>query len=64
MSFFRRVRRASQAAAVPLYTELGPKVAEAASTFAILDGLGGGAPAPASRRGSDKTPQDEPAGEA
>jgi hypothetical protein len=47
MGFFKRFRRASK---VALYVGVGPKVASAASTFAIVDGLGGGAPA---ARGSD-----------
>ena len=42
MAFTKRFRRASKTA---LYAGVGPGVAKATSTFAIVEGIGGGAPA-------------------
>ena len=44
MEFFKRLRRATNAAKAPLYTDLGTTVAQAASIAAIAEGIGGGAP--------------------
>jgi hypothetical protein len=50
LGFATRFRRATKTA---LYVGVGPEVAKAASTFAIVDGLGGGAPAPKQAKGQD-----------
>lgn len=46
MEFINRLRRALRAAKVPLYTDLGSTVAEAASNVSIATGISGGAPLP------------------
>jgi hypothetical protein len=53
MDFIKRLRRALRAAKAPIYADLGPSIAQAASTVSIAEGISGGAPLPKEKKSRD-----------